>query len=207
MKFYDKYVLPSLINWVCGMDNHLQQRKKVVPFAAGKVLEIGIGPGLNLSIYDSEKVQQLIGIDPFVDTWKKGVVDESKLPFQFEFIKASAEELPFNDDAFDMVVVTYSLCTIPDGVKALKEMNRVLKPNGQLLFCEHGMAPDKGVARVQNIVNPVWKQFAGGCNLNKNIPQMIKDGGFEITKLDTMYIPGWKAASYNYWGTAKPSLI
>lgn len=184
------------------MDNHMQQRKKIVPAARGNVLEIGIGPGLNLPIYKAEKIQQLIGIDPFEDTWKKGAVDIAKLPFKFEFIKASAEELPFKDDSFDVVVVTYSLCTIPDGVKALKEMRRVLKPGGKLLFCEHGLAPDKNVAKVQSFVNPVWKKLAGGCNLNKNIPKMIIEGGFKILDLKEMYIPGWKAASYNYWGTA-----
>jgi len=99
-------------------------------------------------------------------------------------------------------VITYSLCTIPDTKKALLEMRRVLKKEGILIFCEHGEAPDKNIHFIQDTINPIWKPFAGGCNLNRNIPEIIEDSGFKITDLQKMYIPGWKPASYNYWGTA-----
>ncbi len=203
MKLYDKFILPSLINWACKMDAHMQQREKVIPLAIGNVLEVGVGSGLNLPIYDGQKVDKLTAIDPSEETWKKKTVDIKKLPFKFEFVKGSAEEMPFEDHVFDTVVVTYSLCTIPNTAKALKEMKRVLKPGGKLLFCEHGIAPDKKVVRIQNAINPVWKGFAGGCNLNKNIPKLISDAGFKIDDLKTMYIPGWKPFSFNYWGTAE----
>lgn len=203
MKLYDKFILPSLINWACKLDSHMQQREKVIPLASGNVLEIGVGSGLNLSIYDGLKVKRLTAIDPSEETWEKNIVDTAKLPFQFEYVKGSAEEMPFENEIFDTVVVTYSLCTIPDASKALKEMKRVLKSGGKLIFCEHGIAPDIKVIRIQNAINPVWKRFAGGCNLNKNIPELIVGAGFKIDNLKTMYIPGPKAFSFNYWGVAE----
>lgn len=203
MKLYDKFILPSLINWACKLDSHMQQREKVIPQAVGDVLEIGVGSGLNLPIYVDSKVKSLTAIDPSEETWKKNIVDLSKLPFQFKYVKGSAEDMPFDNAVFDTVVVTYSLCTIPDATKALKEMKRVLKPGGKLIFCEHGMAPDQNVLQIQNVLNPVWKRFAGGCNLNKNIPELIKNAGFKFVSLNTMYIPGPKPFSYNYWGVAE----
>lgn len=202
MSLYAKYILPSLINLACKQNSHTKQREKVIPLAHGNVLEIGIGPGLNLPIYDSNKIKKLTAIDPFEDTWEVGKVDIGNLPFEFEFIKASAEELPFTDNSFDTVVVTYSLCTIPNVEKALLEMRRVLTKEGILIFCEHGEAPDENVRRTQNFINPMWKPFSGGCNLNRNIPKIIESSGFKIQELKTMYIPGWKPASFNYWGTA-----
>lgn len=202
MGLYSKYILPSLINKACGATTFTDQRNKIVPLAHGNVLEIGVGTGFNLPIYDGTKVTKLTAIEPSEDTWKKCKVDLKKLSFDFEFMLASAEELPFEDNSFDSIVITYALCTIPDADKALKEMKRVLKSTGIFLFCEHGMAPDKGVRFVQSTLNPVWKQFSGGCNLNRNIPQLIKESGFKIVQLEQMYITGFKLGSYNYWGTA-----
>jgi ubiquinone/menaquinone biosynthesis C-methylase UbiE len=202
MGFYSKYILPSVINLACKQSSHTRQREKIIPLAQGNVLEIGVGPGLNLPIYDKAKIIKLTAIDPSEDIWKKGNIDVNKLPYAFEYLPASAEALPFPDQTFDTVVVTYSLCTIPNPEKALQEMRRVLKKDGKLLFCEHGLAPDKNVRVVQNIVNPIWKQFGGGCNLHRNIPEIIRKSGFKIQSLDNMYIPGWKPATYNYWGIA-----
>ncbi|WP_016990384.1 class I SAM-dependent methyltransferase [Flavobacterium sp. ACAM 123] len=202
MGIYAKYILPSLINIACGLSPFVEQRKKIIPLATGNVLEIGIGTGLNLPLYNHKKVIRLTAIDPSLATWKKCTVDTKKLGFNFKFIIASAEQLPFDEYSFDTVVVTYSLCTIPDAKKALVEMRRVLKPEGLLLFCEHGIAPDKRVQRVQDKINPIWREVAGGCNLNRNIPQIIEESGFKNIKLETIYIPGWKPLSYNYWGTA-----
>jgi ubiquinone/menaquinone biosynthesis C-methylase UbiE len=118
------------------------------------------------------------------------------------FIEASAENIPLDDNSVDTVLVTYSLCTIPAAVTALAEMHRVLRPEGQLIFCEHGHAPDENVQRWQRRLNPVWKRFGGGCNLNRHIPDLLRQGGFKIQMLESDYIPGWKPASFNYWGTA-----
>lgn len=202
MGIYSKYILPILINKICGDSLFTEQRNKIIPLAYGNVLEIGVGTGHNLPVYDGSKVTKLTAIEPTDDTWKQCKMDLKSLPFGFEFIIASAEELPFEDDSFDTVVITYTLCTIPDVEKALEEMRRVLKPTGILLFSEHGLAPDKRIRFVQNSLNPVWKQFSGGCNLNRNISQLIEESGFEITKLEQMYISGFKTGSYNYLGTA-----
>ena len=203
MGFYSKHILPNLINIACKASSLTKQREKIIPFAAGNVLEIGVGTGLNLPFYNSKNITQLTAIDPYEETWQKRTIDIRKLDYKFEFIKASAEELPFKNNTFDTIVITYSLCTIPDAGKALREMSRVLKPNGILIFCEHGAAPYKKVRATQDFINPIWKPLSGGCNLNRNIPELIEKNGFTIQDLKSMYIPGWKFASYNFWGAAK----
>lgn len=203
MSIYSKYFLPKIIDWACSQKPVIKQREKVIPQAQGNVLEIGIGSGLNLPFYSQDKVRHLTAIDPSVEIWQKNKVDTQNLAFDFEFIKAFAEDIPTDNDSFDTVVITYTLCTIPDTQKALEEIRRVLKTNGKLLFCEHGKAPGLAVQKWQNRINPIWKYIGGGCNLNRDIPSLIKDSGFKISQLDSMYIPGWKPASFNYWGTAK----
>jgi len=182
----------------------MKQREKIVPLAFGNVLEIGIGSGLNLQFYDKKKVKHLTGIDPSEELWnERNNNDPSSLDFQF--IKAYAEEIPADNHSFDSVVVTYSFCTIPDLHSAFDEIRRVIKSNGKLIFCEHGKAPEKAVQRMQNLINPVWKRLGGGCNLNRDIPNLIESNGFKIDQMETMYIPGWKPASFNFWGTARIS--
>jgi ubiquinone/menaquinone biosynthesis C-methylase UbiE len=203
MGLYNKYILPKVIDWTCKQKPNMRQREKVIPLATGNVLEIGIGSGLNLPFYSGETVNHLTAIDPSTEIWDKNIINTKKLNFEFEFIKAIAEDIPEENNFFDTVVITYTLCTIPDTTKAFEEIRRVLKTSGKLIFCEHGKAPDKAVQKWQNIINPIWKRFGGGCNLNRDIPLIIKDNGFIIDEMETMYIPGWKPASFNYWGTAK----
>ena len=203
MGLYNKYLLPKIIDWTCKQRPNQRQREKVIPLAFGNVLEIGIGSGLNLPFYDHEKVNQLTAIDPSEEIWNKNRVDTQRLPYNFEFIKAFAENIPADNNIFDSVVITYTLCSIPDTVKALAEIKRVLKPTGKLIFCEHGKAPDKAIEKWQNFVNPLWKSIGGGCNLNRDIPAIFNDNGLKIKNMDTMYIPGWKPVSFNYWGTAE----
>jgi ubiquinone/menaquinone biosynthesis C-methylase UbiE len=201
MSFYEKRILPKMIHYACGIKANMKQREKIVPQATDKVLEIGIGSGLNLSYYQKDKVSSLVGIDPSLETWE--VNKNKREDLAVEFIQAGAERLPFEKDSFDTIVVTYTMCTIPDLLSALSEMRRVLKSSGQLLFCEHGKAPDAGVLKWQNRINPIWKKLAGGCNLNKDIPQLLTDNGFKVKDLQTMYIPGPKFLCFNYWGSAK----
>ncbi|MBC2840074.1 class I SAM-dependent methyltransferase [Robiginitalea sp. SC105] len=203
MGFYNKIILPKVIDWTCGQSPTMKQREKVIPQASGDVLEIGIGSGLNLPFYDATSVKSVIGIDPSPEIWKERDGDPDNLPFQFRYIETGAEDIPLGNNSMDTVVVTYSLCTIPDLAAAFSEIRRTLKPDGRLIFCEHGRAPDKAVARWQNRLNPLWKRLGGGCNLNRDIPAIITNNGFEITRMQTMYIPGWKPASFNFWGTAK----
>jgi ubiquinone/menaquinone biosynthesis C-methylase UbiE len=167
------------------------------------VLEIGVGSGLNFGFYNSNKVNHIYALDPSEEMWLLAKKQISKNRLQIEFVKGFAEEIPIEESTIDSIVITYTLCTITDLNAAFSEFRRVLKPRGKLIFCEHGISPDKSVQRWQNILNPIWKKFGGGCNLNRNIPQLIKNGSFKIETLDTMYIPGFKPACFNYWGTAE----
>jgi len=205
MGLYNKYILPTLIDFACKQNPAMRQREKVIPLATGKVLEIGIGSGLNLPLYNIENVKHLTAIDPSKKLWHKNIIDTKNLPFEFEFIEAFAENIPADNSSFDTVVITYTLCSISDTNKALEEIRRVLKQNGKLIFCEHGKAPDKGIQKWQDMINPLWKQVGGGCNLNRNIPLIIEANGFKMNTMETMYIPGWKPVTFNYWGTAHPS--
>ncbi len=204
MGLYDKYILPKAIDWACSQNPNKRQREKIVPLAKGNVLEIGIGSGLNLPFYDGERVKSIMAIDPSIEVWEKNNVDVQKLPFEFDFLEAFAENIPVDNISVDSVVVTYTLCTITDIHQAFEEIRRVLKPNGNLIFCEHGKAPDKHIERWQNRINPLWKKLGGGCNLNRDIPSIIRDNGFKTNTMESMYIPGWKPLSFNYWGTAEP---
>ena len=203
MGIYSKYILPKVINWACKQNSAMKQREKVIPLAKETVLEIGVGTGLNLPYYDSSMVSQVTAIDPAIEIWNQHQIDTNLLDFEFDFTQASAEDLPFDNNSFDTVVLTYTLCSIASPELAFEEIRRVIKPNGQLIFREHGKAPDKFVQYIQNTINPIWKRFGGGCSLNRNIPSIIKDNGFSNMVLKSMYIPGWKPASFNYWGRAQ----
>lgn len=204
MSFYEKYILPRFINCACGTKPITYQRRKVVPQASGQILEIGIGTGLNLQHYDPEKVEKVIGLDPSEASWELARKNNPEVKFPLEFIGLPGEEIPLDDDSIDTVLLTFSLCTIPDPVKALEGMRRVLKPGGQLIFAEHGRAPDANVRKWQDRINPYWQVIAGGCQLNRDIPDLLNQGGFSITQMDTMYLPSTpRFAGFNYWGIAQ----
>ena len=203
MSFYDKYILPSFLTCACGSKPIKHQRSKVVPLAEGVVLEVGIGSGLNIPYYDSTKISAIIGLDPSeeLNNMAKKVAADKGL--EVDFILGSAEAIPLPDNHVDSVLVTYTLCTIPDALSASKEMRRVLKPDGKMIFCEHGLAPDASVAKWQTRIDPYWEKIAGGCHLNRDIPQLIHSAGFNIQSMEQMYLPSTpKFAGYNYWGVA-----
>jgi ubiquinone/menaquinone biosynthesis C-methylase UbiE len=202
MKLYDKHILPGLVHMACSQRPVMRQRGKIVPLAQGVVLEVGIGTGLNLPYYDAGRVSKLWGIEPAPEMIRMAEPRVRSLNFAVEFINSPGECLPLRSGCIDSIVVTYTLCTIPDVGRALQEMARVLKPEGRLLFCEHGAAPDAAVHCWQNMLNPIWKRIGGGCHLNRNIPGLIEQGGFRIREIQAMYIPGWRPASYNYLGVA-----
>ncbi len=181
----------------------MRQREKVVPQASGRVLEIGSGSGLNLPYYDAGKVEHLFALDPSPEAWAIAEPNAGRMKFDVDFIEASAELIPLERDSVDSIVVTYSLCSIPDAEQAVQEMHRVLRNNGQLIFCEHGLAPDEKIRRWQERINPIWRPMAGGCNLNRDIPSIISAGGFQIDTMETMYLPGPKPLTFNYWGVAR----
>ena len=159
MGFYDRHILPRFINCACGTPPIMKQRQKVVPRASGTVLEIGIGSGLNLPYYDAARVDRLIGLDPSEESWALVGERAAHLEFDVEFIGLPGEEIPLEADSVDTVLVTYALCTIPDPVSALQGMARVLRPGGELIFCEHGKAPDAGVRKWQDRINPFWQRI------------------------------------------------
>ena len=202
MNLYEKYLLPRIIHYICGMKPSMRQREKIVPLATGRVLEVGAGSGLNLPYYPSGCVEKLWALDPCEEIWALAEAAIRELEFPVEFVCSPAEEIPLDSQSMDTIVVTHSLCTIPEPRTALGEMRRVLRPGGRLLFCEHGAAPDAAVRRWQDRLNPLWRGLGGGCNLNRDIPAMLEGGGFEIQEIATMYIPGWRFASFNYWGVA-----
>jgi ubiquinone/menaquinone biosynthesis C-methylase UbiE len=204
MGLYNKYVLPKLVHFACSLKPARKQREKVVPLAEGRVLEIGVGSGLNLPHYDATKVTKIWGLDPSPEMTRMARQAARSSPIDVEFIDLPGDEIPLEDNSVDTVLLTYTLCTIPEGEAALRQMSRVLRPGGKLIFCEHGAAPDPSVRRWQDRINPIWQRFAGGCHLNRSIPSLIEAGGFRITQMDTMYLPGWRPASFNYWGTATP---
>jgi len=203
--FYSKYILPKMIHFVCRAEANTKQREKVVPRAQGKVLEIGAGSGLNLRFYDPTKVNHLAALEPSAEMWSIAEPAVKETDFQIDFLQASAEEIPLETGSIDTVVTTYTLCSIPSAPSALREIHRVLRPGGELLFCEHGKAPDASVRKWQDRLNPLWKPLAGGCNLNLDIPALLRGGGFDPASLDTMYLPGLKPMTFNYWGWAKKS--
>ena len=203
MSLYDKYVLPKFLNCACGSKPVEYQRKKVVPNAEGIVLEVGIGSGLNLPFYDNSKVTRIWGLDPSEELSSMAKETSKNLDLDVKFISSGAEEIPLPDNYFDTALVTYTMCTIPEVIRANIEIKRVLKNTGKLIFCEHGIAPDLNIAKWQSRIDPIWGKLAGGCHLNRDIPSILKDSGYEIIKLDQMYLPSTpKFAGYNYWGFA-----
>ena len=202
MGFYSKHVLPKLIHFTCSIKAGMHQRSKVVPQARGLVLEIGIGSGLNLPFYDADLVTKVIGLDPSPEMIRIASDAAKAVKFDVEFIGLPGEEIPLDIGSFDTILMTYTLCSIPNIRDALQQMNRVLKPGGQMIFCEHGAAPDANVRRLQDRLNPIWSRLSGGCQLNLEIPVLLEEGGFKIVDLQTQYIPGWRPVSFNYWGMA-----
>ena len=200
--WYDRHVLPYVLDFACGLKPVRQQREKVVPLARGRVLEIGIGTGLNLAYYDKAKVQKIVGLDPALEMHRLARKRMKKAGLAVELSGLSAEKIPFESGAFDTVLVTYTLCSIPDPVAALKEMRRMLAPGAKLIFCEHGLAPDASVRRWQDRLTPVWSKLGGGCHLNRDIPRLLREAGFHSADIQSMYLPGPRPLTYNYWGTA-----
>ncbi len=203
MGLYDKYFLAPFINCACGTKPILYQRKKVVPLCTGRVLEVGMGSALNLPYYDRDRVEFIWGLEPSEVMREKARPNIEKSGLEVKLIDLPGEQIPLEDNSVDSILLTYTLCTIPDWLTALQQMRRVLKPGGRLVFTEHGEAPDEGVLKWQNRINPVWRKFAGGCNLNRKIPRLLTDSGFSVDQLDAMYLPSTpKLFGYNYWGVA-----
>ena len=203
MGFYDDYILPHVVDLSCGSKPVRKQRAKVVPLARGRVLEVGMGSGLNLPFYDPERVELVWGLEPSEGMRHKARKNLARTPLEVRWLGLSGEEIPLEDSCADTVVMTYTLCSIADCETALAQMRRVLKPTGELLFIEHGAAPDPAVRRWQRRINPIWSRLSGGCNLHRRIPELLETAGFQVRALETMYLPGTpRITGFNYWGRA-----
>lgn len=202
MGFYQRFILPRLIDLAMG--NHLvaRYRQQAVPAARGRVLEIGIGSGLNLPFYGPE-VTQLFGLDPSPRLLEMADGRIDGAPFPVELVQGEAEEIPMESRSVDTLVSTWSLCSIAGIDQALSEMRRVLKPDGRLIFVEHGLAPDAGIRRWQHRLNPLWGRVGGGCHLNRPIDRLIENAGFEMETLGCEYAKGPKFLTYFYRGIAR----
>jgi SAM-dependent methyltransferase len=201
---YDRFVLPRLLACSCSAPPVMKQRAKVVPLAAGRVLELGIGLGLNLGFYDAEKVTSVTGVDPAAPLRAAAMAAPRDPRLEVTVEDGTAEALPFEDRSFDCVVCTFTLCSVQGPGAALAEARRVLKPGGRFLFCEHGLAPDPGVAKWQRRIEPVWKVIAGGCHLTRPVTSAVAAAGFKVARHDSMYLPrAPRFAGWCEWGEAQ----
>lgn len=203
MSFYERHILPWVLDCACGVAPVTEQRRKVVPLARGRVLEVGIGSGLNLAHYDPSKITSLIGLDPGAELISMARRRAARTSLPIEFLQLEGESIPLDDQSVDTIVVTYTLCSIPGVEQALGQMRRVLKRDGSLLFCEHGLAPDAGVVKWQRRMEPLWGRLAGGCHLTRDIPALLRGAGFAVELSETAYLKGApRFAGYHYIGAA-----
>lgn len=203
MNLYSKYILPHLIDLAMRNPEVTRQRAKIIPPLRGAVLEVGIGSGLNLRFY-SPHVTRLYALEPSPELLRMARPKAANIPFPVDFLNESAQQISLADQTVDNVVVTWVLCSIPDPLRALREMKRVLSPEGKLVFIEHGLASDVAVRVWQNRLNPLWQRMAGGCHLNRKIDDLIGSAGFELASLETLYLAGPRPLTYTYYGIGLP---
>lgn len=199
MGWYEDYILPHLINIAMRNAQLVSYRKRLLSSAEGRVLEVGVGSGLNLPFYSSQTTD-ILGLDPHPKLL--AMAQRKRIPITT--LQGSAEFIPLENRTIDTAVTTWTLCSIPDAARALEEMRRVLKPGGQLLFVEHGLAPDESVRRWQQHLTPVWKRIAGGCHLDRPIRILVEQAGFGIAHLETGYMQGPRPLTFMYEGCARP---
>jgi ubiquinone/menaquinone biosynthesis C-methylase UbiE len=203
MSFYEEWILPTLIDLSMRNKRLRPYRERVAGAAEGRVLDVGIGSGLNLPFY-ARQAQEVFGLDPSPRLLERARRNRQRADVPVRLLEGSAERIPLADRSMDTIVMTWTGCSIPDVRAALMEMRRVLRVGGRLLFVEHGRAPDAGVARWQDRLDPLWLRFSGGCHLNRKIDDLLSDAGFRIDRLETGYIPGPRIMTFLYEGAAGP---
>lgn len=202
---YERWVLPRLLTAACSSPPVMQLRREVVPLAEGRVLELGVGLGLNLAFYDPTRVSEVVGIDPASELRQLAMSARRDPRLRLRIEAGGAEDMPFEDASFDSVVCTFTLCSVCAPPRVLAEVRRVLKPGGRLLFCEHGLAPDPGVVHWQHRLEPFWKRMAGGCHLTRPVGESVRASGFRVGEGGSTYLPkAPKVAGWCEWGVAQP---
>lgn len=205
MSLWADRVLPHLVEKACRSAAILDERKRWVPRASGEVLELGVGSGLNLAFYDAAKVAKVTGLDPSAPLLARAAERAASAPVPVELLRGHAEQLPFANGTFDSAVITYSLCSVDDPARVLAELRRVLRPDGELVFVEHGLAPDAATQRWQRWLTPVWRRVGGGCRLDRDIAAILRDAGYRSDDLRADYAEGARWLSYTFEGTARPA--
>ncbi|MCU0657027.1 MAG: class I SAM-dependent methyltransferase [Polyangiaceae bacterium] len=203
MSLWDRKVLPFLIEKACRSGVILEERRRHVPRAAGRVLEIGVGTGLNLPFYDASKVSELIAIDPSPELLERARARASQGAVRPTLLQASATALPLDSGSVDTAVMTYTLCSVDRPELALRELRRVLKPGGKLLFVEHGLARSPSTQRWQRALTPVWKKFSGGCHLDRPVREQLEEAGFFLEEIEEKQGDGPSWTGYTYEGIAR----
>jgi len=203
VNFYDRWVLPPVLDLVMRQRQLEKYRREVVAAASGHVLEVGVGSGLNFPLY-GKQVEVVFGIDPSPRLLAIAHRRAAAAGIHAAFLLGSATAIPLADNTVDTVVMTWTLCSIPDPLVALREMRRVLKPGGKLLFVEHGLSPEPKVERWQHRLTPMWRHISGGCHLDRKMDDLIRSAGFDLTELRTEYAEGPRTMTYMYEGCARP---
>ena len=202
MGFYSNWLFPRLLDCVMQQKQMLPFRQRIGLAASGRVLDVGIGSGLNLPFY-AGPIDRVIGVDPSPELLRFAEKRASQTSVPIELLRGDGEALPIGDRSIDTAVVTFTLCTVCNPAATLGEVRRVLKPGGRLLFAEHGRAPEAGVARWQDRITPVWKHVAGGCHLNRKPDDLMRSAGFAVEALETGYLKGPRPMGFVYAGSAR----
>lgn len=201
--WYDEHVVPRIIRCACSSPAIMKLREKVVPLASGRVFEIGCGGGINQQFYDPAQISGFSGMDPSIKGLDFARAAATNKGWQADIRQGFGEAIPFEDASFDSVVCTFTLCSVTDQAQTLAELRRILKPGGQLLYAEHGRAPDAGVAKWQDRIEPVWKKIAGGCHLTRPVTSAVKRSGFTVMTQGERYAPKTpRFAGWVEWGQA-----
>lgn len=201
--WYDDHIVPRMIKVACGQKGIADRRQQVVPRATGRVFEIGCGGGLNQQYYDPLRISGFAGIDPSGKGVEYAKAEAAKKGWNADLRQGFGEAIPFDDEEFDTVVCTYTLCSVENSTQVLSELRRILKPGGKFLFLEHGRSPDSNVQRWQTRIEPVWRSLMGGCHLTRPITGAVDEAGFKTIPISEGYMPGMpKFASWMEWGEA-----
>lgn len=203
MGFYARWLLPPLLDLAMRHRRLACYRRRAIAAARGSVLEIGVGSGLNLPLYGAA-VRRIVGVDPAAELLARAQAKAATVRPPVVLVRGSAEALPIAAAVIDTVVTTWTLCSVADAPRALREMRRVLAPGGRLIFVEHGLAPEAGVAAWQRRLTPYWRRIAGGCHLDRPMDALIREAGFAIAELRTGYMAGPRPMTFMYEGSAAP---